>query len=76
MKPIKDPFMTTIRNLKSTSGTQTRETLRKIEEKIIMYGLCSDSEYEFLQRFGKNSQKEAIWPQLFCYTHNYYYKQD
>lgn len=53
MKPIKDPFMTTVRNLKTSSGTQTRETLRKIEEKIVMYGLCSDAEYSFYQRFGK-----------------------
>ena len=50
---IKDPFLTTVRNLKTTSGTHTREVVRKIEEKIVMYGLCSDSEYEFLQRFGK-----------------------
>jgi len=61
MKPIKDPFMTTIKNLKSTSGMQTRETLRKIEEKIIMYGLCSDTEYEFLQRFGKTDEKKVFF---------------
>ena len=53
MKIVKDPFMTTVRNLKTSSGMQTREAIRKIEEKIVMYGLCSDAEYEFYQRFGK-----------------------
>ena len=60
MKPIKDPFLTTVRNLKSTSGMQTRETLRKIEEKIIMYGLCSDTEYEFLQRFAQTKSSKTV----------------
>jgi len=60
MKPVKDPFLTTIRGLKETSGSRTRETLRKIEDKIVMYGLCSDSEWEFLQRFGRIRQKTAV----------------
>lgn len=50
---IKDPFLTTVRNLKSINDAHTRECVRKIEEKIVMYGLCSDREYKFLQRFGK-----------------------
>jgi len=50
---IKDPFLTTVRNLKTTSGSHTRDAVRKIEQKIITYGICSDREYEFLQRFGK-----------------------
>ena len=60
MKPIKDPFITTVRNLKITSGTKTAETLRKIQDKIVMYGVVSDKEQEFLERFGKIDQKEAF----------------
>ena len=56
MKPIKDPFITTVRNLKITSGTKTAETL----DKIVMYGVVSDKEQEFLERFGKIDQKEAF----------------
>jgi len=57
MQPIKDPFMTTIRNLKDSSGSKTRDTLRKIERKIVMYGLCSDTELEFYQRFGQTDTR-------------------
>ena len=60
MQPIKDPFMTTIRNLKMTSGSHTRETLRRIEQKILMYGICSAAEQAFLQRFGQTDPKQAF----------------
>jgi len=60
MKPIKDPFMTTVRNLKNSSGMQTRATLRKIENKILTYGIISDQETEFWNRYNKIDQKEAI----------------
>jgi hypothetical protein len=62
MKPIKDPFITTVRNLKSTSASETYETLRRIEDKIVMYGLCSDREWAYYQRHtnGQINQKEVF----------------
>lgn len=58
MKPVKDPFITTIRGLKETSGTKTYETVRKIQDKLFYYGIVSEVEQQFLNRFGKTDQKE------------------
>ncbi len=60
---IKDPFLTTVRTLKSTSGVKTTETLRKIQDKLVTYGIVSDREQAYLERwtdFGKTDQKERF----------------
>jgi len=60
MKPVKDPFMTTIRGLKNASGSKTREALRQIEQKIVMHGIISERETEFWNRYNKIDQKEPV----------------
>jgi hypothetical protein len=60
---IKDPFLTTVRRLKSTSPSQTSDTLRKIQDKLVTYGIVSDREQAYLERwtdFGKTDQKERF----------------
>ena len=48
MKDLKNPFMTTVRNIKNSANA--RVTVRQIQNKIIETGLCSDSELEYLRR--------------------------
>jgi len=48
MKPVKDPFLTTIRRLKNSANT--RVAVRQITSKIIQHGVCSDTEMEYLRQ--------------------------
>ena len=59
-KIIKDPFMTTTRLPKDPASIKV--ALRKIEDKIITYGICSDAEQAYLNQycFGKTDQKNAF----------------
>ena len=43
-----DPFKTTVRGL-ATQGNVT-PVIRRIQNKIIQYGVCSDREFEFLRQ--------------------------
>lgn len=60
---IKDPFLTTVRRLKSTPPSQTSDTLRRIQDKLMTYGIISDAEESYLRRwtdFGKTDQKHTL----------------
>jgi len=52
MRVLIDPFKTTV-DLKS------RDSLRKIESKLIMYGIISDREQAFLDRINSSIRKAA-----------------
>ena len=61
-KSLKFPFITTVWPLNDRADVKT--ACRKIQEKIITYGICSDREQAFLSRhtdFGKIDQKEAFY---------------
>lgn len=51
MKPIKDPFITTIRGLNSKPGANVRPIVRQIQSKILSHGICSPREEQFLMRY-------------------------
>jgi len=58
-KDLKFPFITTVWPLNDRADVVN--ACRKIQRKIITYGLCSDKEQEFLNKhFGKIDQKTAI----------------
>lgn len=59
MKVIQDPFKTTVKGL---TDANVRAATSAIQSKIVMYGLCSDREWAYLQRHtsGKIDQKEAF----------------
>lgn len=50
---IKNPFLTTVRTIKDTSGIKTAETVRKIQDKLFMYGIISEREQAFLDRYSQ-----------------------
>jgi len=59
---LKNPLITTTWPLNDRADVKT--ACRKIQEKIITYGICSDREQAFLSRhtdFGKIDQKEAFY---------------
>jgi len=47
MKDLKNPFLTTVRNIKNSANA--RVTVRQIQNKIFETGLCSDTELEYLR---------------------------
>lgn len=47
MKPLDNPFLTTIRNLKNSANT--RVAVRHITNKIVAHGVCSDREMQYLR---------------------------
>lgn len=56
---LKNPFITTTWPLNDRADIKA--ACRKIEAKILTYGLCSDKEQEFLDKHsGQISQKEAF----------------
>ena len=57
-KLIENPFITTVRGLKISSGAKTREVVKKIEEKIMFYGLCSDDEQKFIEQFSNQKSSK------------------
>lgn len=60
-KALKFPFITTIWPCNDKADPVT--TIRRIQEKIITYGICSDKEQAFLSKytdFGKTDQKQTI----------------
>lgn len=59
MKTISDPFKTTVKGL---TDANVRAATSAIQSKIVMYGICSDREWEYLQRHssGKITQKELF----------------
>lgn len=48
MKPLDNPFLTTIRNLRNSANT--RVAVRQIQSKIIAHGVCSDREMQYLRQ--------------------------
>ena len=59
MKYIQDPFKTTVKGL---TDANVRAATTAIQSKIVMYGLCSDKEWAYLQKHssGKIDQKEVF----------------
>lgn len=59
MKIVQDPFKTTVKGL---TDANVRAATSAIQSKIVMYGICSDREWEYLQRHssGKIDQKELF----------------
>ena len=47
MKTLENPFITSIRNLKQS--VDARIKVRRIQDKIVMYGIVSDDEMEYLR---------------------------
>ena len=47
MKTLENPFITSIRNLKQS--VDARIKVRQIQDKIVMYGVISDDEMEYLR---------------------------
>lgn len=48
MKTHQNPFKTTVQNLKNS--VNVRRVVRDIQNKIIVTGLCSDAELEYLRQ--------------------------
>jgi len=59
MKVVQDPFKTTVKGL---TDANVRVACSRIQDKIVMYGLCSDREWAYYQRHtnGQINQKEAF----------------
>ena len=59
MKYIQDPFKTTVKGL---TDANVRAATTAIQSKIVMYGLCSDKEWTYLQKHtsGKIEEKKAF----------------
>ena len=61
MKPLSDPWKTTIKGLQNKANVLV--TVRQIQSKLITYGIISSIEEKFLREhtdYGKTDQKEAI----------------
>lgn len=52
-KVLKFPFITTVWPLNDRADVKT--ACRKIQDKIITYGLCSDKEQEFLDKYNQKT---------------------
>ena len=62
MKTVKDPLKTTVKGL-NTPGPDFMRLVRKIQDKVYTYGVCSESEQAYLQRYcdiGQLRQKDSI----------------
>jgi len=58
-KILKCPFITTVYPISDRADVKL--TVRKIQDKILTYGLCSDKEQAYLDKHsGKIDQKLAI----------------
>lgn len=59
MKVIQDPFKTTVKGL---TDANVRAATSAIQSKLVMYGLCSDKEWDYLQRHssGKTDQMKVF----------------
>ena len=59
MKYVQDPFKTTVKGL---TDANVRVACSRIQDKIVMYGLCSDKEWTYLQKHtsGKIEEKKAF----------------
>jgi hypothetical protein len=56
---LKNPFITTTWPLNDRADINA--AIRKIQEKIVTYGVCSDKEQEYLDKHSdKIDQKEAF----------------
>lgn len=58
---MQDPLKTTVKGLSTTSCV--RPVVQQIQNKIIQYGVCSESELRFLQQhcdIGQIRQKEPV----------------
>lgn len=58
MKTLKNPFMTTTWPLNERANPVV--TVRRIQDKLFMYGIISEREQEYLDRFGRIDQKEPV----------------
>jgi hypothetical protein len=61
MKPISDPFKNTIAGVKSRANVSM--TVRRIQSKLITYGIISEDEERLLREhtdYGKIDQKEPV----------------
>jgi hypothetical protein len=59
---MQDPFKTTVKGITSP-GPDFMRIVRQIQDKVMTYGFCSDSEQALLERytdFGKISQKDPV----------------
>ena len=60
MKPTKNPFLTTVRNLKNSANT--RVAVRQIQNKIIALGVVSDTEMEYLRQHTDWDRVNPVTP--------------
>ena len=56
MKIIQDPFKTTIKGINLTSGN-VKPILTRIQDKLFTYGILSDKESAFLNKYINNNRK-------------------
>ena len=57
MSNLKDPFQTTVANVSKHLPPQSPEfirMIRRIQDKVLTYGLCSDSEQRILNQLSQN----------------------
>ena len=59
MKVIQDPLKTTVKGL---TDANVRVAVDRIQKKILMYGICSDREQEYLDKYtsGQTDQKKVF----------------
>jgi len=57
-KDLKFPFITTVWPLNDRADVNI--TIRKIQNKLFTYGIVSEKEQSYLDRFGKTDQKKAF----------------
>lgn len=63
MKTVKDPLKTTVKGL-DRPGPDFMRIVRKIQDKIYTYGICSEKEQHYLERYcdiGQIRQKDSIF---------------
>lgn len=57
MNNLKDPFQTTVPGVEkpmSTTSPEFMRMVRRIQDKIITYGMCSDSEQRILNQINQD----------------------
>ena len=62
MKTVKDPLKTTVKGL-NRPGPDFMRLVRKIQDKVYTYGICSEQEQAYLQRYcdiGQIRQKDSV----------------
>jgi hypothetical protein len=57
MKVIQDPLKTTVKGL---TDANVRVACSRIQDKIVMYGICSDKEQAYLDKYAKKNSLQTV----------------